>query len=138
MQRLLIEAATEGLLESAHDCAEGGLAVTLAECCFDGDGIGVAVDMPAQTIDGRPDLSLVATLFGESASRVIVSVAEQQADTVMTRAAQAGVPATILGRTGGARVHVSVDGTAVIDMPVAVAEQIWTTGLSRYFGSRAA
>ena len=138
LQRLLIEAATEGLLESAHDCAEGGLAVTLAECCFDSDGIGVAVDVPAQTIDGRPDLSLVATLFGESASRVIVSVAEQQADTVMTRAARAGVPATILGRTGGARVHVSVDGTAVIDMPVAVAEQIWTTGLSRYFGSRAA
>ena len=138
LQRLLIEAATEGLLESAHDCAEGGLAVTLAECCFDSDGIGVAVDVPAQTIDGRPDLSLVATLFGESASRVIVSVAEQQADTVMTRAAQAGVPGTILGRTGGARVHVSVDGTAVIDMPVAVAEQIWTTGLSRYFGSRAA
>ena len=138
LQRLLIEAATEGLLESAHDCAEGGLAVTLAECCFDSDGIGVAVDVPAQTIDGRPDVSLVATLFGESASRVIVSVAEQQADTVMTRAAQAGVPATILGRTGGARVHVSVDGTAVIDMPVAVAEQNWTTGLSRYFGSRAA
>ena len=138
LQRLLIEAAADGLLESAHDCAEGGLAVTLAECCFDSGGIGAEVAVPGQTIDGRPDLSLVATLFGESASRVIVSVAEQQADKVMTRAAQAGVPATILGRTGGARVHVSVDGTAVIDMPVAAAEQIWTTGLSRYFGSRAA
>ena len=138
LQRLLIEAAADGLLESAHDCAEGGLAVTLAECCFDSGGIGAEVAVPGQTIDGRPDLSLVATLFGESASRVIVSVVEQQADKVMTRAAQAGVPATILGRTGGARVHVSVDGTAVIDMPVAAAEQIWTTGLSRYFGSRAA
>ena len=138
LQRLLIEAAADGLLESAHDCAEGGLAITLAECCFDSDGIGADVAVPGQTIDGRPDLSLVATLFGETASRVIVSVAEQQADKVMTRAARAGVPATILGRTGGARVHVSVDGTAVIDVPVAAAEQIWTTGLSRYFGSRAA
>ena len=138
LQRLLIEAAADSLLESAHDCAEGGLAVTLAECCFDSGGIGAEVAVLGQTIDGRPDLSLVATLFGESASRVVVSVAEQQADKVMTRAAQAGVPATILGRTGGARVHVSVDGTAVIDMPVAAAEQIWTTGFSRYFGSRAA
>ena len=80
----------------------------------------------------------MATLFGETASRVVVSVAEQQVDKVMTRAAQAGVPATILGRTGGARLYVSVDGTAVIDVPVAAAERIWTTGLSRYFGSRAA
>ena len=110
----------------------------MAECCFDSGGIGADVAVPAQTIDGRPDLSLVATLFGESASRVIVSIAERQADTVMTRAAQAGVPATILGRTGGGRVHVSVDGKAVIDVPVAAAEQIWAMGLSRYFGSRAA
>ena len=74
LQRLLVELAGQGTLESAHDCAEGGLAVTLAECCFDTGGIGAAVDLV--TIDSAEGGDrLTATLFGESASRVVVSVA---------------------------------------------------------------
>ena len=59
LQRLLVDAAAEGLLLSAHDCSEGGLAVTLAECCFDTGGIGVVADVPEargpdSTEDRRP------------------------------------------------------------------------------------
>src|SRR4030095_4543229 len=43
----LTTAAAKGLLESAHDCSDGGLAVTLAECAFDTQGIGLTVDLPA-------------------------------------------------------------------------------------------
>ena len=44
LQRVLVEGAAAGLIRSAHDCAEGGLAVTMAECCFD-SSFGVDVDV---------------------------------------------------------------------------------------------
>ena len=138
LQRLIIDAAADSLLESAHDCAEGGLAVTLAECCFDSGGLGVEVTVPGQTIEGCPDLGLASALFGENASRVIVSVAERYADEVIARAVSAGVPARAVGRTGGTRFRITVDGAFVIDLPLADTERIWATGLSRYFEPRAA
>ena len=138
LQRLIIDAAADSLLESAHDCAEGGLAVTLAECCFDSGGLGVEVTVPGQTIEGCPDLGLASALFGENASRVIVSVAERYADEVIARAVSAGVPARAVGRTGGTRFRITVDGAFAIDLPLADAERIWATGLSRYFEPRAA
>ena len=61
-----------GLIRSAHDCAEGGLAVTLAECCFD-TGLGAVVDV-APVEAAVAAFADIATLFGESASRVVVSV----------------------------------------------------------------
>ena len=53
--------------------------------------------------------------FGATATRVLVSVAEPQADEVFARARDAGVPARLVGRTGGTRFRVSVDGEVVID-----------------------
>ena len=138
LQRLVIGAAADGLLESAHDCAEGGLAVALAECCFDSGGIGAEVAVPLEEANGPSDIDLAVTLFGEAASRIIVSVAERRADEVITRAAAAGVAAAVIGRTGGTRVRVSVDDSAVIDVSLADAEERWATGLSRYFSDRAA
>ena len=138
LHRVLVDAAADGLLESAHDCAEGGLAVTLAECCFDSGGVGVEVTVPGQTVEGRADLGLALSLFGENASRVITSVAEHHADEVIARAVAAGVPARAIGRTGGTRFRVMVDGASAIDLPLADPERIWATGLSRYFEPRAA
>ena len=137
LQRLLIDGASDGLFESAHDCAEGGLAITLAECCFESGGIGADVAVTRETVY-ESDLGMAATLFGETASRVIVSVAEVKVDEVMARAAAAGVPVSVVGRTGGQALRVSVDGSAVIDVPLADAEKVWATGFSRYFSRRAA
>ena len=137
LQRLLVDAAADGLLESAHDCSEGGVAVTLAECCFEG-GVGVDAALPPQALDGPAGVALAGTLFGETASRVVVSLAESRAGDLLARAAAAGVPALAIGHTGGARCRIAVDGTPVVDMPVAEAEHAWETGLSRYFGRGAA
>ena len=67
-------ASSAGLIASAHDCAEGGLAVTLAECCFD-SGLGVEVSAVREAVGASSGVGFgdVATLFGESASRVVVS-----------------------------------------------------------------
>jgi phosphoribosylformylglycinamidine synthase II len=138
LQRLLVEVISDGLLESAHDCSDGGLAVTLAECCFESGQIGAEVTMSAETIDGQSDLCIAATLFGETASRVIVSVKESKVDEVITKAAAAGVPSSVIGRTGGSAIRVSVDGSNVIDIALAEAEQFWNEGFSRHFNSLAA
>jgi phosphoribosylformylglycinamidine synthase subunit PurL len=131
LQRLLVEVAQAGLVSSSHDCAEGGLAVTLAECCFD-SGLGVDVNVPAVT-EGAPGLGDVQTLFGESASRAVVSAATAHAQEVLGRASRAGVPARIVGRVGGERVRISIDGRLVVELPVADAESVWNTALPRRF-----
>ncbi len=141
LQRLLVSATADGLLESAHDCSEGGVAVTLSECCFDSGGIGAVISLPQASgvsLDAREDIMLAATLFGETASRVIVTVAEENADEFFARARQASVPARLVGRTGGTQLRVTVDGEVVLDQPVLEIEETWTNGLTRYFGGRAA
>src|SRR6185437_16948074 len=66
---LVLAAAKSGLLRSAHDCAEGGMLVALAECCLLG---GMGVRCPA--VRPEPPLRLDAAFFGESPSRFIVTV----------------------------------------------------------------
>ena len=134
LQSLLVEAASKGWVRSAHDCADGGLAITLAECCFSG-GAGADVDIPAP--ESSPD-PVVAALFSESASRAVVSVAAGQTDALLARAASLGVPAAVIGRSGGDRIRINVAGAAALDVATAEAEQAWSNGLSRYFKERVA
>ena len=122
-----------GLVESAHDCSEGGLAVALAECTFDSGGIGVAVDLESI---GTAPWQVNATLFGESASRIVVSVTASKLDAVLAAADEAGVPAKAIGKTGGTRITLSVDGTAVVDSAVADAEQAWAAAIATRMGRR--
>ena len=134
LQRLLVDAAAEGLLLSAHDCSEGGLAVTLAECCFDTGGIGVVAGVPSS---GGPNFSSAMktdlTLFSESASRVVVSMSPEDLEVFLARTKAAGVPAELIGRTGGTRIAIAVAGADGLDIGVADAEQVWGHALERYF-----
>ena len=134
VQRLVAELAMAGQLRSAHDCSDGGLAVTLAECAFESDGIGFDVTVPAVDDAGGS----AAALFGEAASQVVVSVREEDADAVLAHAAAARVPARVLGRTGGGRLRMKIDGEQAVDVALAEAEQRWSSGLSRYFEAPAA
>jgi phosphoribosylformylglycinamidine synthase len=154
LHRLLAALAGDGLIRSAHDCSDGGLAITLAECTFDSGGIGAAVDVPAAVdLPGdvvrqrpgdpdrgalRPDLQVAATLFGESASRAIVTTTPGELRAVLQRAAAAGVPARPVGRTGGSRLQIAIDGRSAIDTSLAEAEAGWAAGLERYFSGRGA
>ncbi len=136
LQQLLVAAVREGLARSAHDCAEGGLAITLAECTFGTGGIGLNVDLiGVNTADAWVAAS---TLFSESASRVVVSVAPERAAAFQQRAKDFGVPARDIGTTGTARVRVFINGRSVIDIAVDEAEAIWDTALGKHFTQRAA
>jgi phosphoribosylformylglycinamidine synthase len=131
LQRLLVESIAAGVISSAHDCAEGGFAVALAECCFD-TGFGVSVDVRGVAANVH-SYSDVATLFGESASRVIVSLPSSRLSDLLARASAAGVPAASIGAVGGNRIRVAIDGRVALDESVAESEQIWSTGVERYF-----
>ena len=86
-----------GLLHSAHDCSEGGLAVTLAESCVSGtDRLGAQVTL--DTTGQRADVAL----FNESQSRIVISVTAGNAAAVESLLSWRGVPARRLGTVGGA------------------------------------
>jgi phosphoribosylformylglycinamidine synthase len=135
---LLAQAAGAGLLQSAHDVSDGGIAVTLAECGFDTSGIGLQVDLPAEAPGAPGTDPAVVTLFGECASRAVVSVRPDDREAVLRMAKDAGVPARAIGRTGGDRIRISVAGAQAIDCALAEAEHIWATALGRSFAGRAA
>ncbi len=93
LHQMLVEAARGDLLASAHDCSDGGLAVALAESAFAGD-TGFAVSLPG-------DEPWYVALFSESASRAVVSVAPEKAESVEALASAHHVPFSSLGETGG-------------------------------------
>ena len=130
LQQLLVHGAADGLIQSAHDCAEGGLAVTVAESCFD-TGLGASVDVAA--VDAAGGHTEIATLFGESASRVVVSVRSNHVDELLERARNAGVPAVLIGTVGGDRIRMSIAGQLVIDESLKDAERIWSNAIGSYF-----
>jgi phosphoribosylformylglycinamidine synthase len=134
---LLTRAAAAGLLQSAHDCSDGGIAVTLGECAFE-TGIGLEADVPA-ALGPEPAGAGVAaaTLFGESASRVVVSAKPEDRQALMAMAAEIGVPALAIGRTGGSAIRIAVAGELAIDSRLADAEEVWSTAIERRLQARA-
>ncbi len=121
--RAAIEA---GLVSSAHDVAEGGVAVALAEACISGPGeMGADVALPSA---GRPDL----TLFGEGASRILVSVpaaAQRHFESLM---GEWQVPWRRVGTVGGDRFTLRVGGDVIASLALGQIGHAWRTGFERY------
>jgi len=132
LHRVLVEGASVGVIRSAHDCAEGGFAITLAECCI-GTGFGAHVDVPAAASVGTETFSDMTTLFSESASRVVVSVAPADEVRLLELAARHNVPIRRIGVVRGTRIQLTIDGRSVIDESLADVEQTWNTAIERYF-----
>ena len=76
---------------------------------------------------------MAAALFGESASRAVVSVTAAKLAALMQLAAELGVPAGAIGRTGGSRITMTVAGNPAIDCTIAEAEHLWANALGGYF-----
>ena len=93
--------------------------------------VGAAADVAEVSAEAASEAT--ATLFGESASRVVVSVAANRTAELVALASAAAVPATPIGRVGGDRIRISIAGRRVIDEPVGEAERIWSTAIDRYF-----
>ncbi|MBX2992188.1 MAG: phosphoribosylformylglycinamidine synthase subunit PurL [Bacteroidetes bacterium] len=94
-----------GIVKSAHDCSEGGLAVSIAESCIANKDkpIGATLDLHATQFSGmRPDF----LLFGEDQSRLIVTIAPEDIDRLMAIAKSNSIKATVIGKVGGQRLRI--------------------------------
>jgi phosphoribosylformylglycinamidine synthase II len=138
LQMFVVELAEARLVRSAHDCSDGGLGVTIAECCFDTAGIGADVSIDRVAVSRAEGLNRAAALFGESATRVVVSAAAGAVSEIVQRASVAGVPARIIGRTGGRSLRIAVSGEMAVDVLLADAERAWSDAIQRYFAKRVA
>ena len=124
VQAACLAAVRAGLVSSAHDCSDGGLAVTLAESCLQGR-LGVQITLPEREADLRPD----ARLFGESPSRIVLSATPENAARIQELAAAAGAPVYVLGTVGGETLEITAEGASLISRPVAEMEHTWRTAL---------
>src|SRR6266480_4371156 len=106
----------EGLVKSAHDCSEGGLAVALAECCFNPEklfGAEINVARPSGFRAGAiRKLEACATLFNESQSRIVISVAPKNLETTLSILRHRGVPFQHLGKVGSQALRIRADSEA--------------------------
>ena len=111
LQRALITMIQKGMIESAHDCAAGGLAVALAESGF-AKGIGVKVNIASHELP--PEFAL----FGEDASRVVLSCDPAQVLRIKEVAVEYGLSVDVLGETAAEQFEVSLDGAVVVSASV--------------------
>ena len=136
----------EGAARSAHDCAEGGLAVALAEAALGtvndralnrvGRPLGAVITLEPST-GGRLD----GLLFGESQSRIIMTIQEDMIDKATLVLKQYAAPWSVIGRVGGERLTVVVGrdrlARTVIDIEVMALHNSWCQGLPRQMGELA-
>jgi phosphoribosylformylglycinamidine synthase subunit PurL len=150
----LIGLIQSGLVKSAHDCSEGGLAVALAESCISQliaretpRLIGAKIDLSMvaaarqsaadQTEDKNAALSRVAAtsrldalLFGETQSRVVISCKALDAVKVVERAKLMGVPAVQIGKVGGEKLTVKT-ASGEFSAPLAELHDAWWNSVAR-------
>lgn len=126
LQKLVLTAIRQGLVKSAHDLSEGGLGVAAAESSF-GKKIGATLSIDTEL---RADVAL----FSESQSRVLLSAAPEHADAVLQLARELGVPAYTIGKTGGDRLVVTIQGKEAINAPVAELHAAWKDAIPCLIG----
>ena len=112
----LVEAAESGMLKSAHDCSDGGLAVALAESAIAGE-IGATIEISQVK-------RLDATLFGEAGARAVVSMSAGQSSSMVKLASHHSAPAVRIGTVGGDRFEISRIG-----LPLSEVASAWTSAL---------
>lgn len=117
VQQFTREGIRHGLLNSAHDCSEGGIAVAIAESCVP-NNIGAIVEL-------KDDIRIDFLLFGESQSRIVVSFPERNLNELNNLATRFNVPFSVIGRTGGDNLIVK----DIFDCSLAEMKHAWQNGL---------
>jgi phosphoribosylformylglycinamidine synthase subunit PurL len=126
LQQLLQALATESLVQSAHDISDGGLAVTLAESCFNSSTLSAAVTLE------ESEAPIEQALFHERGARAVLSVKPSLLARVLESARQYGVTAIQIGQViGDNGFRIQYKGSAVIDSPLESLRESWAHSLER-------
>jgi phosphoribosylformylglycinamidine synthase len=130
VQETCIEAISRGLVRSAHDLSEGGLAVCAAECALLSPGhLGCELDLGDRV---RPD----ALLFGEGQSRIVVSSPGPKLPALLRLARKKGIRAKAIGLVQGRAVVIRQRGREIVRLPVKRLHQAWKNAIPRAFSIR--
>jgi phosphoribosylformylglycinamidine synthase len=124
LQKAIVEMINQGLIESAKDCSEGGLAVTLAECGF-ARGMGAQVDLSSYGL--VPEF----VLFGEDASRILISCDPRNVGRIQQIAVQFGLSAESIGETVPDRLEICVAAVVAAAANVSELRDVWAGALER-------
>ena len=125
---LLLTLDQNRLIRSAHDLANGGLAVALAESSM--GGVGCHVDLS----NYARDLDATALLFSESQARAIVTCTNEHHGAVLLRAREAGVPVRMIGKTEMATFLVQRDDAALIHTTTPELARVWRSAFALLLG----
>jgi phosphoribosylformylglycinamidine synthase II len=127
VQEACLRLADEGLINSAHDASDGGLAVAVAEQCFaslNNEANGAEINLT-----NEKNLSVEALLFGESPSRILITFAPENEEKV--KEAVGDCPFEIIGRVTGKDLKISVDNKEIVSAPVSDLENVWKSSLEK-------
>ena len=122
LQKAIVQMIDEGLVESAKDCTEGGLAVTLAECGFT-KGVGAHVDVAAGDLAGE------FVLFGEDASRIVISCDPKNLERIQQVAVKYALSAENIGSTVPDSLEIRVDGKVSARAVLSELKKVWAGAL---------
>ncbi|MGH7818342.1 MAG: AIR synthase related protein, partial [Candidatus Binatia bacterium] len=125
LQAFVIAAAGEGWLRSAHDVAEGGLAVAVAECC-----LSAAEGPRGARVNFESAMRSDLLLFGESQSRLILSLERKDLPRLRDRARRDEIPLEVVGEVRGDRLEIG----DLLDLPLSEMIARWSTALERRLG----
>jgi phosphoribosylformylglycinamidine synthase len=128
--RCCTEAIHTGIIKSAQDLSEGGLAIALAECSL----LHPMMPRGAQIeLENSRGIRLDALLFGESQSRILVTLHQNQLSSLKRLAADHGIPLTLLGKVGGDHFTVRLNDERLIHFPLVELEKVWRGAIPKYF-----
>jgi len=129
VQEFCLELIQKGLIQSAHDCSEGGLAIAVAESCFAApeEALGATLELES-TLRGD------TLLFGESQSRIVISFPEELTEQIENLALSYHVDFSLIGVTGGSQFTANINGQEYIKQEIESIKNIWKTSLGRYAG----
>ncbi len=122
LQKVVAELIREELVDSAHDCSDGGLAVALAEKAF-AKNIGARVNLAANGLPAE------FVLFGEDASRILVSCDPEKLSLIQQVAEKNRISADVIGETIPGRLEISLDGRVVVSAGVSELNQAYESAL---------
>lgn len=113
----VLKAIQSGLVQSAHDVSEGGLAAALAESCISGN-VGASIALASEL---RSDIML----FSESQSRIVLSISPDHKNSFEQLVQEAGVPFTPVGLVGGNKLSITINGASALEESVEALKSVW-------------
>ncbi|HEV2805245.1 MAG TPA: phosphoribosylformylglycinamidine synthase subunit PurL [Chthoniobacterales bacterium] len=131
VQNAVRELIRAGWLRSAHDCSEGGLAVALAEACFNPEGL-LGAEIELGDVSAAPAI----TLFNESQSRIVISCAPENARNIMSMLKSKNVPHQRIGAVGGKTLSIKTSGDQ-FSWPIETIHDDWFNAIRRAIESEA-